>query len=514
MQLTTILQNIEVEACYGNTKVDITSIQIDSRKVTLHSAFFAIKGEHNDGFTYISEAIKNGALVIFTDRIPSKKQRNITYIVVSNVRKILSRVAHYFYHQPSQHLPVIGITGTDGKTTTIWFAFHLLKSLNIRVGVISTVASGWNDNLRENTFHQTTPEAHTIHRTLAEMHASSCKVALLESTSHGLSHQTYRLRDVHYYAALYTPIGHEHLEFHRSFEQYLQDKKKLLTQVRPALQFSHLHHPPFLILNLTNKYTSAFLQSQKLPVYGYALQGIQNPTFHCPILFADNIKETMYHTSFTVHWGNKQRTYTIPIPNAINIENMLAAVLLSSLISEMSIFDVFDHCMTLTLPPGRMQKITAPVPFSVIVDFAHTPQAFEKILSFFHRQKKSRLIVVFGSAGERDTKKRTLQGIIAAQYADIIILTDEDPRNEDSYLIIKEIEKGIHTTSDKFCKGTNLFLIPSRKKAIKQSIQLAHPNDIVVLLGKGHENSIIYKDHVLEWNEAKIVKQILSQYKA
>jgi len=508
----------------------INSLEYDSRKVKPGSLFFALPGLHTDGSLYIDDAIKNGAVVIVHENDIKKITDGIVCLKVKNARTAMSPISAAFYGFPSHRLFVTGVTGTEGKSTTVYLIWQLLTLLGKKAGFISTVQHCLGGEVLNNTEHQTTPEAPVIHRLLCEMADNGCQYAVLEASSHGLSSKTNRLGDVNFCSGVLTNITHEHMEFHGTWEQYRHDKANLFRAVDNYIQQDDVtFFEPFGVINNDDKSSRYIIKLSKSKILRYSPAGRDG-----------DIKLEAIESSA---WGNwytafipKAREYIEVrdrLPGSYNSGNVLAALLTVCELVKHPIQNISPFIKFLKPVRGRMTSIDKNQPFEVVVDYAHTPSSFQAIFPPLRvRLDKTggKIISLFGSAGERDTQKRAEQGKIAAHYSDLIILTDEDPRGEKPMDILEEIEKGVYKDQGQkitensehpemrveqnrtiFERDKNLFLIPDRPAAIRKALSLAQKGDLVLLLGKGHENSIIYSDHVMPFDEITETEKALAE---
>jgi len=515
---------------HGAQNPTVNALEYDSRKVKPGSLFFALRGLHTDGSLYIDSAIENGAVVIVHENDITDFKDGIVYIKVKEARFAMSPISAAFYDFPSQRLLVTGVTGTEGKSTTVYLIWQLLTLLGKKAGFMSTVQNCLGGEVINNTEHQTTPEAPVIQRMLREMADNGCEYAVLEASSHGLSAKTNRLGDVDFCAGVLTNITHEHLEFHGTWEQYRDDKANLFRIVN---NYAHNEGVPFVepfgVVNNDDKSSRYIMKLSTNSIYRYSPAGRDG----------DMILEAISSNA----WGNwylvalpeteEQIEIRDQLPGAYNSGNVLAAVLTVSHLLNIPIKDIIPQIKFLKSVRGRMTSVRGKQPFEIVVDYAHTPSSFHTIFPpIRERMDKTggRIISLFGSAGERDTHKRSEQGKIAAHYSDFIILTDEDPRGERPRDILLEIETGvckdqglrvvkavehpdmiIEQNRTIFERDKNLFLIPDRPTAIRKALSLAHSGDIVLLLGKGHENSIIYADRVMPFDEITETEKALAE---
>lgn len=477
----------------GSLDLEISGVTYSSKLVLPRFVFFALPGIHFDGYDFIETAIQRGSNVIVCSRDMDFYSPNVTYIKVDdfNIRKFMSNFSNIFYDEPSKKLKVIGVTGTDGKSSVCYYIYLLLKKKGIKVGFISTVfLDDGNGNLIKNPYRQSTPESTEIHLFLSNMIKNKVQYAILESTSHGLDLETARLIDVNYFAVVFTNIGHEHLEFHGTIQNYLNAKLGLFRSVSDDAGFG--------VINFDDPYYSDFKNAVKKS-FTYSLKSSKAD------FFVSFIDEKIDSTRFEFYHKGVKYSANVSLLGSFNVENIMAALILVSQILNSDIQDIVDKLICIKSLDGRMDSVNLGQNFSVIIDYAHTPGAFSRLFPIFKRFATNRLISVFGSAGERDVAKRFLQGQIADIYSDLIILCDEDPRGENGMCIIKDIAKGIVNK----VINQDLFFIPDRKLAIEKAISLARAGDLVVVLGKGHESSIIYKNRELFWNEQEIVKNAI-----
>ncbi|MDR0322684.1 MAG: UDP-N-acetylmuramoyl-L-alanyl-D-glutamate--2,6-diaminopimelate ligase [Treponema sp.] len=522
----------KAEAVADNREGDplVTSLEYDSRNVKEGSLFFALPGLHTDGSLYIDDAVKKGAVVIVHENEVTEKKENVVYIKVKNARVAMSPISAAFYGFPSKKLLVTGVTGTEGKSTTVYFIWQLLTLMGKKAGFISTVQHCLGGDVLWNSEHQTTPEAPVVQRLLREMADNGCEFAVLEASSHGLSQKTNRLGDVNFCAGVVTNVAHEHLEFHGTWEKYRDDKANLFRSVNnyEPLEDSSFTEP-FGVVNADDKSAQYFIKTLNHRTYTYS------PAGRVGDLIIEAIESGTWGNWYMVSITEQKKRVMLrdKLPGAFNSANVLASLLAVSGLLELPVDEIAPHVKRLKPVRGRMTAIIKNQPFEVVVDYAHTPSSFQTIFPPLRaRLDKTggRIISVFGSAGERDTQKRAEQGKIAAHYSDIIVLTDEDPRGEKPSAILEEISKGVFTDQGLrvvkaaihpdvridqnrafFDYNKNIFLIPDRPAAIRKALSLAQEGDLVLLLGKGHENSIIYADHVKPYDEIEEVEKALGE---
>ena len=536
------------------SNIPISNLVFDSREVTKDSLFFALPGIHANGNNYIPQAIEKGAnAIVFQDELDHELQLkiakaitkrqieatvyegNVNYfpvlIKVKDSRFAMAPISDYFYDSPSKKLVIIGVTGTEGKSSTVSFIWQLLRLCNKKAGFISTVEYSFGDEAIANPQHQTTPEAPIIQHHLNKMLENGCQYAVIESSSHGLSPKTNRLGNVLFDCGVFMNVTLEHLEFHKTFEQYKKDKANLFRLLDchdhiKEIAGEKLTIPSFGVVNLEDPSAKYFIDSTKKEVYGFTTQGkagkaatnkeVDLPEIPENINYFEglNICAEKEGISFDVNIHentdkNEILQLTANLPGAFNAYNIMASIIAVSKLTNLSYQEVASKVKDVAPIKGRMTVIEQNQPFEVIIDYAHTPSSFETIFPPIRKRCKGKMIALFGSGGERDLTKRPLQGKIAASYCDTVILTDEDPRGEDSVELLKMIAVGSQEQGKKL--DEDLFIIPDRKKAIRYAFSIAKKDDIILLLGKSHENSIIYKDYVMPYDEISEAQLALSE---
>ena len=552
-------------------KIPISNLVFDSRDVSENSLFFALPGTHTDGNNFIAKAIENGAnAVVYQGEFSSEQQQEIAkaiikrtidnalsqertkfapaLIKVEDSRVAMAPLSACFYDNPSERLIVIGVTGTEGKSSTVSFIWQLLRACGEKAGFISTVEYSFGDDAMPNPQHQTTPEAPIIQHHLNQMLENGCKYAVIETSSHGLSAKLNRCGNILFDCGVFMNVTLEHLEFHKNFETYRSDKANLF---RALDKHNHIKKiagtetsiNSIGIVNLEDESAKYFIDSTKHKVYGFTTEGkagkaaaevganaVPLPEIPKNLRFmtAKNIASATYGLTFDVDADGENSLYpqnfdpVLPrtnshfsvkasLPGAFNAYNLMASIIAVSSVTGFSFEEIAQKIPQLSPIKGRMTVIDEGQDFEVIVDYAHTPSSFETIFPPLKKRCSGRIFALFGSGGERDLTKRPLQGQIAAKFCDIIILTDEDPRGEDSVELLKMIADG--AVKEGKIMDENLFITPDRPKAIRQAFSMAKKGDIVLLLGKSHENSIIYKDYVMPYDEISEAKKALQELK-
>ncbi|MDA8410149.1 MAG: UDP-N-acetylmuramyl-tripeptide synthetase [Treponema sp.] len=544
--LSSLIARLSPLEVLGDTEVAIEGLAYDSRAVRPGYLFFALPGIHDDGERWIDAAIAAGArAIVHRDRLVARRP-DVSYLRVADPRAAMSPLADSFYRSPSRDLTVIGVTGTEGKSTTVYLIWQLLNLAGFKAGFFSTVMSDTGAGEVPNPEHQTTPEAPAVHRMLASMREAGMDFAVVEASSHGLSPRTSRLADVAFDAGVLMNVRHEHLEFHGSWEQYRHDKANLFRALDAATHDKirlgrRIEVGAFGVACADDPSASYFAAATLRPTLRFSSKGgeadfraleiesdAEGNSFvlECPAEIrglagrrgdegSGDARTSDARTSDSRRGDPRARfDARIELPGAFNVDNCLAAIATVAGAAGIPVASLVALLPRLRPVLGRMTRVDRGQPFEVIVDYAHTPSSFEAILPPLRHRAKGRLIAVFGSAGERDTAKRPQQGAIAARYADILLLSDEDPRGEEPMAILKEIAAGVAggvVASSTVGSAGALFLIPDRKIAIRKAFSLAVPGDIVLLLGKGHENSIIYRDGPVPWNEIEEARAALEE---
>ena len=474
---------------------EVTAITYDSRSVRDGSVFVAIPGQHHDGHQFVEMALSKGAIFAVVERQVVDTDRS-RLALVPDSRAALAVLAATFYGHPSDSVPVVGITGTDGKTTTTTMLHAALSVALGEVGSLSTVDFRVGSQIEANLSRQTTLEALEVQARLRGMVDQGCRAIALEATSHGLA--LGRLDRIRFAGAVYTNISHEHLDFHQSWGAYFEAKASLLDRAAAVGGFAVLNRDdarPFHLL------------SERAParVLSYSARGD-----HTADLRAGRVTPEASGLAFTAITPAGTAEVRLATTGRWNVANALAA-LAAGLLLEQPLLSLVAGLAKLKAIPGRMEAIDLGQPFAVIVDYAHTPAALTLALHELRGATPGRLWVVFGSAGERDIAKRAEMGRIAAQLADQVVITSEDPRGEDPEAIIEEIWRG--AISGGADPKVNLHREPDRATALRIAIGAALPGDTVLLAGKGHEHSILVASGSSPWDERAAAEAALRDAK-
>lgn len=484
MGLGALTDVIAPERVIGLPVGEVTSLAYDSRGVSAGTLFFAVPGVHVDGHDFAAGAVGDGAIGVVVER--ELDGLDAPQLVVDRTRRALADAADAWYGQPSKQLEVVGITGTDGKTTTSFLAVELLRAGGRRPGLIGTVAADIGDERLLNENRNTTPESLELQELLARMVGAGNDSVVMEATSHGLALD--RTRNCRFDVGVVTSVTSEHLDFHGSLEAYRRAKARLIEEA------------PLAILNTDDDTYAFFAERARDRVLTYGIDADAD-------LRATELVADAGGSRFTLvapDWRGEART---PMPGRFNVSNALAALAIAH-VAGVAWPVAVDALARTAGVPGRMERVDAGQPFAVVVDYAHTADSLAKVLRMLRPVTRGRLIAVFGSAGERDPTKRPAMGRVSAELADLTVITDEDPRLEDPRAINEAIADGARAVGA--IDGESLLVIDDRREAIARAIGMAGENDVVLLAGKGHETSIFYGTDKLPWDDREVARDALA----
>jgi UDP-N-acetylmuramoyl-L-alanyl-D-glutamate--2,6-diaminopimelate ligase len=480
--------------------IPISGISIDSRAVRPGNLFVALKGSDVDGHNYIQKAIENGASAIIGSENFVGRIDNPPYIGLENPRRALSWLAAAFYNWPARKLTVIGVTGTDGKTTTTNLIFQILRAAKIKAGMISTVNAVIGEEVFDTGFHVTTPDAHDVQRYLAQMVDAGLTHAVLETTSHGWAQ--YRVDACEFDIGVVTNITHEHMDEHRNYENYRAAKARLFSSLEITSEKPQ-GNPRLGVINRDDTKSFDYLKDLiKVNRLDYGLSEDAS-------VRALNVSYSPSGIQFTA----ESRDFRVPVSSKLlgtyNVSNCLAA--LAAMVYGLRIKPEIaaQGIASLAGLPGRMERIDMGQNFTAIVDFAHTPNALKVALEAARTLTDKRVIAVFGSAGLRDKEKRRMKAEIYADQADLTVLTAEDPRTESLDGILEEMVAGARSKGG--IEGETFWRAPDRGEAIKFALKLARDGDIVLSCGKGHEQSMCFGAREFSWDDRTAMRAALSE---
>ncbi len=481
--LKDILYKVAIEAVKGSTEIAVNKIEFDSRKIQENDVFVAIRGTVSNGHDFIEKAINLGAVVIVCDTLPEVIITGITYIQVKDTNSALAFMASNYYDNPSSKLRLVGITGTNGKTTIASLLYQLFKKAGYKVGLLSTVKIMVNDVEHKAT--HTTPDSLTINYFLNEMIEIGCDYCFMEVSSHGV-HQK-RTEGLQFEGGVFTNLSHDHLDYHPTFAEYRDVKKSF---------FDHLSKSAFALTNVDDKNGAVMLQNTNARKLTYALKSYAN--YKAQIL-ENQLSGLLLKINENEVWVKLIGTF-----NAYN----LLAIYGTAVELGLESLEVLRLLSELESVSGRFQFIVSNDKITAIVDYAHTPDALENVLKTINDicTKNEQLITVVGCGGDRDKTKRPIMANIATQMSDKVIITSDNPRTENPSTIIAEMEAGVEPQN--FKKSLS---IEDRKQAIKTACQLANANDIILIAGKGHETYQEIQGVRHDFDDMKIVKEFLEQ---
>ena len=483
MKLEKILNGIDHGVRSGPADIDITAVSDDSRLVTPGSLFVALMGHSNDGRNFIDEAVSRGAAAIVSDPwLPAPE--GVIKISVSDIRGALASIAKNFYGDPSAKLKVIGITGTNGKTTVTYLIESIVKSAGAGAGVIGTVNYRFNGGVRP--AKNTTPGVLELQKLLSEMAAGGVSYAAVEVSSHALDQG--RVSGVGLDIGLFTNITSDHLDYHKTEAEYFKAKSKI---------FGHLKARGLAILNNDDEKVASLKGSVKARTLTY---GIGRPSD----IRALNIKLSSDGSAFDVSTPVSKLSIRTRLIGMHNVSNCLAAIAAMYALG-VDAKAITEGIGSLTSIPGRLEPVDAEAPFKVLVDYAHTEDALNNVLSILKEISKGKIWTVFGCGGDRDRSKRPLMGTAACKFSDRVIITSDNPRSEEPGDIIKDIESGIKG------KFSNYDIVPDRREAIRKAVSSAAAGDIVLIAGKGHEDYQMIKEKVIHFDDREVAAEMLAQ---
>lgn len=479
--LKDILYKVSLEKVVGNTAVAFRELQFDSRKVGLDDVFIAIKGTQSDGHQFIKKAIDQGALAVVCQQIPKEIINGITYLQVQDTQQALAIMASHFYGNPSAELQLVGVTGTNGKTTIATLLYTLFKSAGYKVGLLSTIKVIIGTT--EHAATHTTPDSLAINKYLRQMVDAGVAYCFMEVSSHGIDQK--RAEGLHFAGGIFTNLSHDHLDYHTSFKQYRDVKKTF---------FDGLPKTAFALTNADDKNGPVMLQNTKARKYTYALKTIADYK-------AQILENQLQGLLLKI---NNQELWVKLIGN-FNAYNLLAIYATAEQLG-LEELEILQLLSTLESVDGRFQYIVSEGKITAIIDYAHTPDALKNVLETINtiRSGNEQLITVVGCGGDRDVEKRPKMGAIAAQLSTKVIFTSDNPRSENPDTIIQHIEAGVPPQHYK-----KTIAISDRKQAIKTACQMANEHDIILVAGKGHETYQEIQGVRSEFDDRKTISELL-----
>ena len=469
ISLQNILYKVHLKAVLGSTDIVVSGIAIDSRLVKKDFVFVAIRGEKTDGHSYINKAIELGATTIVCEEMPASKNDTVTYLQVNNSYETIALIAHQFYGEPSKKIKLVGVTGTNGKTTIATVLFKLFTQMGYKCGLISTVQNQIGNEIIPST--HTTPDAVSLNELLVKMIDANCTHVFMECSSHAI-HQ-HRITGLHFTGGIFSNITHDHLDYHKTFDEYIKVKKTF---------FDNLPSSSFGISNADDRRGDIMLQNTKAKKYYYSLKSPSN--FKGKILDNALTGLQMLVNDIEVHFR---------LIGEFNAYNLLAVYATAICLEE----DKQKVLTVLSLITGAEGRF----------DYAHTPDALENVLSTIKKLRKGneQVITVVGCGGDRDKTKRPIMAQVACDLSDKVILTSDNPRTEDAAQILKDMEVGLSSSAQR-----KFISIVDRKEAIKTAVMMSHAEDIILVAGKGHEKYQDINGVKYPFDDKEILKELLS----
>ena len=483
MILSQLIGNLPTIEVKGATDIEVLHLTYDSRTVTIGSIFFAVEGVVVDGHNFIGKAVEGGAKVVVCQHIPEEvAESDCTFVVVEDTNTAMGIIASNFYGNPSHELKVVGVTGTNGKTTIATLLYDLVQSMGHKAGLISTVV--YKVGTKEIASTHTTPDAIRLNAMMREMVDEGCEYCFMECSSHAIVQQ--RIGGLRFVGGLFTNITHEHLDYHKTFAEYIRAKKAF---------FDALPKSAFALVNADDRNGEVMLQNTKASRYTLSLQRMADFRAKVIEMMVEGMELRIDNREVWVQFLGRF--------NAYNLLTVYGAAVLLGFDKE----EVLAHLSMLRPVSGRFETVVAKDGTTAVVDFAHTPDALENIINTIDelRTDGQRLLVVCGCGGDRDKSKRPIMGGMAAKRADVAIFTSDNPRTEDPEQILREMEEGVEA-GDKYLKITD------RHEAIKTAVMLAEPRDIILLAGKGHEDYQIIGTEKHPFNDKAVVREWFEKF--
>ncbi|WP_346873690.1 UDP-N-acetylmuramoyl-L-alanyl-D-glutamate--2,6-diaminopimelate ligase [Clostridium sp. UBA5988] len=479
MKIEEILKGLTYTVLSGDKSIEINNPQYDSRKIKCGDMFFAIGGFNVDGHNFISKAIENGAKTVVVEKDVTLVE-GITFIKVENGRRALAIAASNFYNNPSKKMKIIGITGTNGKTTSAFMLKGILEAKGYKVGLIGTIANYIGN--KEIHTEKTTPESLELQQLFKDMVDSDIDYCVMEVSSHSLDLD--RVYGIEFSQGIFTNLTQDHLDFHKTFENYFNAKSKL---------FKICKHS---VVNVDDSYGIKLLEKINSRVTTYSIEKESD-------LKGTDINLESTGIIFNLKGNEKTYKVQLPIPGRYNVYNALGCI--GAALDEGIDMDTIIEGLSKVTVPGRCENLTLGMNlgFQVIRDYSHTPDSLKNILENLRELTKGKLICIFGCGGDRDRTKRPIMGEIGTELSDIAIITSDNPRSEDPYMILEDIKAGV--------EKSNYKLIENRREAIKTALLLGEKDDIIVIAGKGHETYQILKNETIHFDEKEVVLELIEE---
>lgn len=492
MKLKKLIEDLPIKQIKGSKELKITGICSNSKVVAPGNLFVARKGRSEDGLFYIPEAIAAGAVAVLTDIYDPLLDKQVTQLIHPNVAIMEAAIAAHFYQFAANEMFMVAITGTNGKTTTSFLVKHLLDGILGRSGLIGTIK--YITGKQEYSAVRTTPDAVSNQKMLREMVNQGCKSCVMEATSHALDQ--HRLDTIDYDAAVFTNFTGDHLDYHLTMDNYCRAKNKLFRSLDKKKRKSIHPYPKMAIVNADSPWAGKMIEGCEAEILTYALDGPAD-------IRAEDIHLSPSGTTFKINFRGHKIPFSWNLSGRFNVYNCLAAIGVG-LSRKAPLEQIAEILSSAPFVPGRLQMIPNPLGLKIYVDFAHSDDALANVLECLREFKKERIITVFGCGGNRDVTKRPKMARVAEEYSDVVIVTSDNPRGENPAEIVNQILYGF---TDPNCYMIEL----DRKKAIEKAIEIATPEDIILIAGKGHETHQIIGNRVLEFEDGKIALELCLQ---
>lgn len=489
MKLKKLIKDIPRAVVKGSKELDITGVCANSKLVAPGNLFVARKGRAEDGMLFIPEAVAAGAAAILTDIYDPLLAKRVTQIIHHDIAALEGLVAAEYYQYPSDQMFMVGITGTNGKTTTSFLVRHLLNALDGSCGLIGTIEYIIGQHRYQAT--RTTPDAASNHKMLREMVLQGCKNGVMEVTSHALDQN--RVDYINFDTAVFTNLTLDHLDYHQTMEKYCEAKSKLFSFLNPDKKKNCHPHPKLAIVNADSSWHQEITSGCRATLLTY---GIENEAD----LKAEDLRLTPEGSSMVVNYKGTKTTVKCPMVGRFNTYNCLAAIGVA-LSKGLPLEKIVKALETAPPVPGRLEPVPNPLGLKIYVDFAHSDDALKNVLDTLCEFKKGRIITVFGCGGNRDASKRPKMAEVCVGRSEEIVITSDNPRGEDPEEILRQIAKG-------FAPGTRYHKEADRYLAIEKAISLAQPDDIVLIAGKGHETQQIFAHKIVDFDDRKVALEI------
>ncbi|MDL5050714.1 UDP-N-acetylmuramoyl-L-alanyl-D-glutamate--2,6-diaminopimelate ligase [Oscillatoria amoena NRMC-F 0135] len=487
MVLSELIRHVTVDEIMGNTQVDVTGLTHDSRQVMPGNVFVAIPGLKHDGAEYARSAQERGAVAVVAETLTGGHQACVS-IRVPHARRAMGQMARAFHGFPDRALKVVGITGTNGKTTTAFLIRHLLGAVGFKTGLLGTVV--YDDGDKEIPASRTTPESIEVCGLMARMVGNGCRACVMEVSSHALEQG--RVEGLAFDVAVFTNLTQDHLDYHKTFDAYFDAKSLLFSGLNGAEKKS------VALINVDDPWAERLIgrvhPSAQTVTYGFGAEAG---------LRAELVELGSSRTRYILHNQGRAHEVTLPLAGRHNVYNSLAAVG-TALALGIDPVTVISALAALPAVPGRLERVDAGMPFDLFVDYAHTDDALKNVLSTLRETTRGRIITVFGCGGNRDAKKRPLMGAVAAEWSDHTIVTSDNPRREEPASIIAAVVEG-------FGAKKNFETIEDRREAIARALEIARPGDTVLLAGKGHETYQEFADEVVPFDDREVVRELAAE---